>query len=164
MSDEGKDRIDNCFCFVCKRFKTWQDFGRLGRLRVFQTPNNSSLRKASNFFHLPPPKPKPPKPPETNFCVGPSQPAESESPPLLPNPRLTFEVEGNIGRPLNGVSLARAHQLSRLRLSAANANRWPLQRQFSPRGAFDQMSVGHGGPGRCRPCPGVRAVTAADRR
>jgi len=81
MSDEGKDRIDNCFCFVCKRFKTWQDFGRLGRLRVFQTPNNSSLRKASNFFHLPPPKPKPPKPtPETNFCVGPSQPAESESP------------------------------------------------------------------------------------
>ena len=77
MSDEGKDRIDNCFCFVCKRFKTWQDFGRLGRLRVFQTPNNSSLRKASNFFHLPPPKPKPP---ETNFCVGPSQPAESESP------------------------------------------------------------------------------------
>ena len=84
MSDEGKDRIDNCFCFVCKRFKTWQDFGRLGRLRVFQTPNNSSLRKASNFFHLPPPKPKPkpkPKPtPQTNFCVGPSQPAESESP------------------------------------------------------------------------------------
>ena len=79
MSDEGKDRIDNCFCFVCKKFKTWQDFGRLGRLRVFQTPNNSSLRKASNFFHLPPPKP--PKPtPETNFCVGPSQPAESESP------------------------------------------------------------------------------------
>ena len=76
MSDEGKDRIDNCFCFVCKRFKTWQDFGRLGRLRVFQTPNNSSLRKASNFFHLPPPKPTP----QTNFCVGPSQPAESESP------------------------------------------------------------------------------------
>ena len=88
--------------------------------------------------------------------------------PSSPTPRLTFEVEGNIGRPLNGVSLARAHQLSRLRLSAANlnANRWPLQRQLTPRGAFDQMSVGHrdGGPGRCRPCPGVRAVTAADRR
>ena len=57
-----------------KERKTWQDFGRLGRLRVFQTPNNSSLRKA--FIYQPPP----PKPPETNFCVGPSQPAESESP------------------------------------------------------------------------------------
>ena len=30
----------------------------------FQTPNNSSLRKASNFFHLPPPTP--PTTPETN--------------------------------------------------------------------------------------------------
>ena len=127
MSDEGKDRIDNCLR---------PDFGRLGRLRVFQTPNNSSLRKASNFFHLPPPKPKPT--PQTNFCVGPSQPIDSESPPPIPNPRLTFEVEGNIGRPLNGVSLARAR---------------------TSRGAFDQMSVGHCCPGRCRPGPGAQAVT-----
>jgi len=130
MSDEGKDRIDNWFYFVCK---TWQDFGRLGRLRVFQTPNNSSLRKA--FIYQPP---KPPKPPENNFCVGPSQPIDSESPPPIPNPRLTFEVEGNIGRPLNGVSLARAR---------------------TSRGAFDQMSVGHCCPGRCRPGPGAQAVT-----
>ena len=35
-----------------KERKTWQDFGRLGRLRVFQTPNNSSLRKA--FIYQPP--------------------------------------------------------------------------------------------------------------
>ena len=58
-----------------------------------------------------------------------------------------------LGRPLYGVSLARAQPLS-----AANANRRPPQ-QLTPRRTFDRMSVGHGGPGRCWPGPGARAVT-----
>jgi len=55
----------------------------------------------------------------------------------------TLLLQFVLGRPLYGVSLARAQGLS-----AAIANR-RQQQQLTPRGTFDRMSDGHGGPGRC---------------